>query len=56
MNFKRDSNLLEKYDKFSKVRGSLDLHKSAFSWVHLYVRLHVTKQVPKGLVQIKEKS
>jgi hypothetical protein len=38
MNFKRDSNLLEKSDKFSKISSSLDLHKSEFSWVHLCVR------------------
>jgi hypothetical protein len=40
MNFKRDSNLLEKSDKFSKISSSLDLHKSefSFSWVHLCER------------------
>jgi hypothetical protein len=31
MNFKRDSNLWEKYDKFSKISSLLDLHKSEFS-------------------------
>jgi hypothetical protein len=56
MNFKRDSNLLEKIDKFSNIHSWLGLHKSEFSWVHLYVRFRVTKQVLKGLVQIKEKS
>jgi predicted deacylase len=50
MNFKRDSNLMEKSDT------SLDLHKSEFSWVHLYVRCQVTKQVTNGLVRLKEKS
>jgi hypothetical protein len=56
MNFKRDSNLWEKYDKFSKISSLLDLHKSEFSWVHLYVRFQVTKQVSNDLVRIKEKS
>jgi hypothetical protein len=49
MNFQRDSNLLEKSDKFSKIPSLLELQKSEFSWVHLYVRLRVTKQVPKRL-------
>jgi hypothetical protein len=31
MNFKRDLNLLEKSDKFSKILSWLDLHKSEFS-------------------------
>jgi hypothetical protein len=55
MNFKRDSNLQEKSDKFSKITYWLDLHNSEFSWVHLYVRFWVTKQVSNGLVRIKEK-
>jgi hypothetical protein len=39
-----------------KSDTSLDLHKSEFSWVHLYVRCQVTKQVTNGLVRLKEKS
>jgi hypothetical protein len=30
--------------------------KNEFSWVHLYVKFQVTKQVPNGLVRIKETS
>jgi hypothetical protein len=56
MNFERDSNLLEKSGKFSKIPYGLDLQKIEFSWVHLYVRFRVTTQVSKGLVRIKEKS
>jgi hypothetical protein len=56
MNFKRDWNLLEKSDKFSKIPSWLDLHKSEFSWIHLYIRFRVTKQVPNDLVRIKGKS
>jgi hypothetical protein len=36
MNFKRDLNLLEKSDKFSKILSWLGLHKSEFSLDHLY--------------------
>jgi hypothetical protein len=38
MNFKRDLNLLEKSDKFSKIPSWPDLHRSEFSWDHLYAR------------------
>jgi hypothetical protein len=38
MNFKRDLTLLEKIDKFPKNSSLLDLHKSEFSWDHLYAR------------------
>jgi hypothetical protein len=47
---------LEKSDKFSKIPSSHDLCQNEFSWVHLYVRFRVTKQVPNGLVRIKETS
>jgi hypothetical protein len=50
MNFKRDLNLLEKSDKFSKIPSWLDLHKTEFSWHHLYARHRVTIQVPNGVV------
>jgi hypothetical protein len=43
-------------DKFSKIHSWLDLDKSEFSRVHLYVRFWVTKQASNGLVWIKEKS
>jgi hypothetical protein len=38
MNFKRDLNLLEKSEKFSKIPPRLYLHKSEFRWDHLYAR------------------
>jgi hypothetical protein len=47
---------LEKSDKFSKIPSSDDLCQNEFSWVHLDVRFQVTKQVPNGLVRIKETS
>jgi hypothetical protein len=37
LNFKGLQTFLEKYDKFSKLSSSQDIHKSEFSWVHLYV-------------------
>jgi hypothetical protein len=37
-NFKRDLHLLEKSDEFSKVPSWPDLHRSEFSWGHLYAR------------------
>jgi hypothetical protein len=52
MNFKKDSNLLEKSDKFSKIPSWLDLHKSEFSWDQLYKRIWITIQVPNGMVWI----
>jgi hypothetical protein len=55
MNFKRGSNLLEKYDKSSKILSWLDLHKSEFSWAHLYARKLSFTQVPKGLGLNKRK-
>jgi hypothetical protein len=38
MNFKIDLNVLEKSDKFSKIPSRPDLHRSEFSWDHLYAR------------------
>jgi hypothetical protein len=55
MNFKRGSNHLEKSNKFTKNFSSLDLHKSEFSWAHLYVRIRVTTQVSKRLGLNKKK-
>jgi hypothetical protein len=39
MNFKRDLNLPEKSGKFSKILSRLGLHKSEFTWDHLYARI-----------------
>jgi hypothetical protein len=39
MNFKRDLNLPEKSGKFSKIPSLLNLHKTEFSWDHLYARI-----------------
>jgi hypothetical protein len=48
MNLKRVQTLREKSGKFTKNLSQLVLHKSEFSWVHLYVRNRVTKQVQKN--------
>jgi hypothetical protein len=50
LNFRGVQTFLKKIDKFSKISSSHDLHKSEFSWVHLYVRFRVTKQVSNDLV------
>jgi hypothetical protein len=39
MNFKRDLNILQKSGKFSKIPSGLNLHKTEFSWDHLYARI-----------------
>jgi alkyl hydroperoxide reductase subunit AhpF len=56
LEFLRGSNIFGKSDKFSEIPSSHDLCQNEFSCVHLYVRFRVTKQVPNGLVQIKETS
>jgi hypothetical protein len=57
MNFKGIQTSWKKSDKFTKNLSQLVLHKSEFIWVHLYVRIQVTKtSAKKGLVSIKEKS
>jgi hypothetical protein len=53
MNFKMGLNLLKKSSKFPKILSWLDLHKSEFSWDHLYARMWVTIQVPNSVVWIK---
>jgi hypothetical protein len=55
MNFKKGSNILEKSDKFSKLSSWLYIHKSEFSWAHLYVRIWVTTQVSKRIGLNKKK-
>jgi hypothetical protein len=42
---KRDSNLQEKSGKLSKIPSHLNLHKTEFSWDHLYARIWVTIQI-----------
>jgi hypothetical protein len=37
LNFRGVQTFLEKSDKFSKIPSSHGLHKSEFSWVHLYI-------------------
>jgi hypothetical protein len=39
MNCKGVQTIREKSDKFSTILSSLDLHKSEFSWAHLYARI-----------------
>jgi hypothetical protein len=55
MNFKGVQTFWEKSDKFYKILPWLDLHKSEFSWAHMYVRIRIRKQVPKGLSLNKKK-
>jgi hypothetical protein len=49
MNFKGVQTSWEISDKFFKIPYLLDIPKSEFCWAHLYARIQVTKQVPKGL-------
>jgi hypothetical protein len=44
MNFKKVQTFWEKSKKFSKNLFWLDLHKSKFSWAHLYVIIRVTNK------------
>jgi hypothetical protein len=55
MNFKGVQTFWEKSDKFSKILPWLDLHKSEYSWAHLYLRIRVTKQESKRLGLNKKK-
>jgi hypothetical protein len=49
MDFKGVQTFWKKSEKFFKILSWLDIHKSEFSWAHLYVRIQVTKQEPKRL-------
>jgi hypothetical protein len=50
MNFKGVQSLWGKSGKFTKNPFQLFLHKSEFSWTHLFARIRVTIQVTKVLV------
>jgi hypothetical protein len=39
MNFKGVQTLWEKSGKFTKILSQQDLHKSEFSWAHLFVKI-----------------
>jgi hypothetical protein len=56
MNFKGSILLGKKSDKFSKIPARLHLHKSEFSWAHLYARKSSFTQLPKGDGLNKRKS
>jgi hypothetical protein len=43
MNFEWLQSLWEKYGKFTKILSQLDLHKSEFSWAHLYTKIWSSK-------------
>jgi hypothetical protein len=47
MNFKRVQTLWEKFGKFTKLISQHGLHKSEFSWAHLYAKFVVLIQVSK---------
>jgi hypothetical protein len=47
MNFKGVQTLWEKSGKFTKILSQHDLHKSKFSWAHLYAKIGVLIQTPK---------
>jgi hypothetical protein len=53
MNLKGGLNLPKKSGKFLKIPSWSYLHKSEFSWDHLYARMWVTIQVPNDGVWIK---
>jgi hypothetical protein len=49
MNFKGVQTLWEKSDKFTKILSQYDLHKSEFSWAHLFVKIGVLTQASKWI-------
>ena len=49
MNFKRVQALWEKFVKFTKTLSQHDLHKSEFSWAHLYAKIGVLIEVSKWI-------
>jgi hypothetical protein len=47
MNFKGVQIFWEKFDKFTKILSQPVLHKSEFSWAHLYAEIEVPIQTSK---------
>jgi hypothetical protein len=47
MNFKGVQTLREKSDKFTKILPQHGLHKSEFSWAHVYAKFGVLTQASK---------
>jgi hypothetical protein len=47
MNFKGVQTLWEKFGKFTKILPEHELHKSKFSWAHLYAKIGVLAQASK---------
>jgi hypothetical protein len=47
MNFKGVQTLWQKSGKFTKILSQYELHKSEFSWVHMYSEIGVLKQASK---------
>jgi hypothetical protein len=47
MNFKGVQTLWEKSGKFTKILSQHGLHKSEFSWEHLYAKIGVLTQASK---------
>jgi hypothetical protein len=51
MNFKGVETLWEKSCKFTKILSHHDLHKTEFSWAHLYEKIGVLIQAQNELIQ-----
>jgi hypothetical protein len=49
MNFKGLQTLWEKSGKFNKILSQHDIHKSEFSWSHLYVKIGALTQASKWI-------
>jgi hypothetical protein len=47
MNFKGVQTLWEKSSKLTKILSQHGIHKSGFSWAHLYAKFHVPTQASK---------
>jgi hypothetical protein len=47
MNFKGVQILRKDSDKFSKILPWIDIHKSEFSWEHMYVRIRFINKYQK---------
>jgi hypothetical protein len=49
MNFKGVHTLWDKSGKFTKILSQHDIHKSEFSWEHLYAKIGVLIQLSKWI-------
>jgi hypothetical protein len=49
MTFKGVQTMWEKSGKFTKILSQYDIHKSEFSWAHLYAKIGLLIQASKGI-------